>query len=170
MTDAIRFLDTHGLTAGLVLLTHEHYDHIAGVAELKRRYASRLVCSEACACGISDPRRNFSRYLCGTDYRCPPADATFDELNWQAEFADVPIHITATPGHSPGSVCIAVQDWLFAGDTLIRDTRTVTKLPGGDRRALSRSLDVILGWVRPDAIVYPGHGESFRLSDWKSSA
>jgi hydroxyacylglutathione hydrolase len=165
MAESIKFLEYRNMTAGTVVLTHEHHDHIAGVSVLRDRCGSRLVCSRACAEGIGDPKRNFSRYLTGVDYSSPPADATCEDLGWRLGWSDLDVQFVPTPGHSPGSICIAIGPNLFTGDTLIRDTRTVTKLPGGDKRALDASIKSILRTFPGDTRVYPGHGEGFFLRD-----
>lgn len=165
MEKPVRFLESRNMTAGTVVLTHEHYDHIAGVSTLKRRYGSRLICSQACAENLGEPKRNFSRYLTGSDYACPPPDATCEDLDWSLRWNGLEVRFIPTPGHSPGSICIAAGPYLFTGDTLIRDTRTVTKLPGGDKRALEASIKSILGTFPGDTRVYPGHGEDFLLRE-----
>jgi glyoxylase-like metal-dependent hydrolase (beta-lactamase superfamily II) len=67
--------------------------------------------------------------------------------------------VIATPGHSPGGVSFYFPDEgvLFSGDTLFQGSVGRTALPGGDPRALVRSLQRLE--ILPDATrVYPGHG------------
>jgi len=70
----------------------------------------------------------------------------------------------ATPGHSPGSACFLAGNLLISGDTLIANTRTVTKLPGGNRLDLVSSLLLLSGNCPDNAIVLPGHGLPFRVA------
>ena len=47
----------------IVLLTHEHYDHISGVNWLRENFPeTRVVCSEACSKAIMSPHKNLSAY------------------------------------------------------------------------------------------------------------
>ena len=164
-SSAAAFIDERGAALKYIVLTHEHYDHVGGVKTLQQRYDARLVCSRACADGISNPRRNFSRYLAGADYTCGPPDDTCEDLGWKLRLDGIVFDLLETPGHSPGSICIAAGATLFSGDTLIHDARTVTKLPGGDKEALARSLARIRSRCRPGTQVYPGHGDPFPLAE-----
>ena len=65
-----------------------------------------------------------------------------------------------TPGHTPGSVCLLCEHYLFTGDTLFAGSVGRTDLPGGSSRQLSESLKKLAGLPIPaDAQVLPGHGE-----------
>lgn len=66
------------------------------------------------------------------------------------------ISVLETPGHTPGSVCLLVGDVMFAGDTLFRGSCGRTDFPGGDYRAMLRSLGR-LGKLEGNYQVYPGH-------------
>lgn len=69
------------------------------------------------------------------------------------------VKVIHTPGHTPGSICLLVGDYLIAGDTLF---------PGGPGRTNSpqqlqeeiRSIVERLFALPDDTLVYPGHGES----------
>ena len=61
---AIReLLQKWGLMPGLVLLTHEHCDHIGGLNELRRTYPVTVAATEACSAGIGNQTRNMSRMM-----------------------------------------------------------------------------------------------------------
>lgn len=78
-------------------------------------------------------------------------------MNWNgAEFRFIP-----TPGHSPGSICIAVENLLFTGDSLLPNVKRVTNLPGGDRKAWERSLELLRKTFSPETLVYPAMGSIF---------
>ena len=70
----------------------------------------------------------------------------------------VPESSVETPGHSEGSVCLLVegQGVLFAGDTLFRGSCGRCDFPGGDYRAMLKSL-ARLGALEGQYTVYPGH-------------
>jgi glyoxylase-like metal-dependent hydrolase (beta-lactamase superfamily II) len=63
-----------------------------------------------------------------------------------------------TPGHSPGSICLAEPDGiLFSGDTLFAASVGRTDLLGGDSDALLSSIRERL-FALGDREVFPGHG------------
>jgi glyoxylase-like metal-dependent hydrolase (beta-lactamase superfamily II) len=67
-----------------------------------------------------------------------------------------------TPGHTPGSTCYLVRSpndpigHLFTGDTLFQGNCGRCDLPGGDSKALFKSL-MELRSLDPVTKVYPGH-------------
>ena len=68
-----------------------------------------------------------------------------------------------TPGHTPGSVCLEVENSLFVGDTLFAGACGRTDLPGGDLDTILASLRR-LDALEADYDVYPGHSASTKLS------
>ena len=46
-----------------VLLTHEHYDHISSVSEVRQRFGCPIACGEKALEGLLDPSKNMSRYV-----------------------------------------------------------------------------------------------------------
>ena len=61
--EAKEYLKSEQVKEILVLLTHEHYDHISGVNWLRECFPQvKVFCSEACANGIVKPTRNLSAY------------------------------------------------------------------------------------------------------------
>lgn len=168
-----------GLTVDLLLVTHEHYDHISGVNAWKEAFGAPLLCSEACAERLPDPKKNQARFfdaLCRiqswikldsipeieSEYICE-ADRTFrDEMvfTWQGHS----IRLLEIPGHSPGSIGIFVDDvHFFSGDSLLENMETELRFPGGSRRQWAEIGEVRVRAVPKGSTVWPGHFESFVL-------
>jgi glyoxylase-like metal-dependent hydrolase (beta-lactamase superfamily II) len=92
------------------------------------------------------------------------------------EVGNLRIRTVATPGHTPGSICFAVEQTpvLLSGDTLFPGGAGNTKFEGGDFPTILKSIEERL-FKRFDAgtIVLPGHGdrttignESPHLQEW----
>ena len=173
-----------GLSPEYILLTHEHYDHIGAVNELKRAYPNcKVVCSRNCDTCIVDSRKNMSAFFgfqlavnerydipdgyieSVKPYECESADIGFCGdmlLRWSGhEF-----NLFETPGHSKGSICIVLDGTiLFSGDTILKEDPICTKLPTGSRRDYWEKTVPLLMEMDLDTQVYPGHGDSFFLRD-----
>lgn len=166
----------------LVLLTHEHYDHISGVNWLRERLKCEVVCSKICAEQIKDPKKNSSAYfealfidrdeetqkqisnMADKSYSCK-ADVTYAgrlEFQWNG----LDIELGEAPGHSPGSQIIRInQTNYFTGDYLIPGEKVITRLPGGSKRKYEAVTKPYLQDIEPDSMIFPGHGEPSVLSE-----
>lgn len=87
-------------------------------------------------------------------------------MNNVLRFGTEEIVFFSTPGHTDASISFVAGRNLFTGDTLIKDMRTVTKLPTGSVSKLKESLVTISKMKGQGYTVYPGHGESFYLDDY----
>ena len=147
----LEFMENRGLTLDAVLLTHGHFDHVGGVKDLH----------DATGCKV---------FLCTEDCTMP-AKWTAGELFYTDSFAEgdvldlagLSIRILHTPGHTPGSVCLMVENSIFCGDTLFAGSCGRTDLPGGDQNVLFASL-LRLADLEGDYTVYPGHSGSTTLA------
>ena len=154
--EVLAALEARGLSPSLILLTHGHGDHIAGVPALRERFGSPVAAFAAEAPLLARPSQNLTA-LVGMPYRIDRLDRrlsdgeTFEALGetWRA---------ILTPGHTAGSGCFLVDGRLFAGDTLFRDGVGRTDLPTGDAAALARSIRERLYPLPADTVVLPGHG------------
>lgn len=66
--------------------------------------------------------------------------------------------ILYTPGHSPGGISLYIQNYLFVGDCLFKNSIGRTDLHGGNYDELISSIKLQLFTLPDDTIVYPGHG------------
>ena len=143
-----------GLTVEAILLTHGHFDHVGAVKDIVAETDCRVyLCSEE----LSMPRFITSGSLYHTH--------TYGEADVLA-LAGLTIHIKHTPGHTPGSVCLLVEDTMFSGDTLFAGSCGRTDLPGGDWNTIQASLKRLAS-IEADLQVFPGHGESTTLAQEK---
>ena len=134
-----------------VLLTHGHFDHLGGVKGIAAETGCKIYLHEA---DLSLP----SQLTLGTI----PYTDSYEEGDTLL-LAGVTFQVLHTPGHTPGSVCLICEDCLFAGDTLFACSCGRTDLPGGDYRAMGKSL-ARLATLEEDYKVLSGHGEDSRLS------
>lgn len=164
------YLNTNGIVPEYVILTHEHFDHIAGVPLLRKYYNFQLVASKDCSNAIQNPKTNLSFYRDGVGFIVQAADI---EITGSISFEWCGYHCEIYPakGHSIGGIITLIDGNIFTGDTLLWDAPTVTKLPTGSKDELRKSVNLLKAFVRCQKLhVYAGHGIDFDLSDYKWNA
>ncbi len=125
-----------------VVETHGHWDHIQAVGAVR---------DAGLAVGVA-----------AADAAMLPSYDDILEDESTLEVGRLRITTVATPGHTPGSMCFAVEGTplLFSGDTLFPGGPGGTKFEGGDFPTIIESLENRLFSPFPaDTIVLPGHGD-----------
>lgn len=161
------FMREKGLTPRYIILTHEHFDHCWGVNQLVDLYHIPVICSQLCADAIKEEKRNCSVFYdnkAGFTIHCETIDA--ERMDRALEFAGQGIRFFKTAGHTDAGVSLVIGQCLFTGDTLIKDVRTVTKLPTGSVEKLKVSMLLYAEMQNRGYRVYPGHGEEFELDGY----
>lgn len=131
-----------------VVCTHGHNDHVTVAPQLSKDLDAPVLLSPA------------------------------DTMLWQMTHGDLPfraledgqvlkadgieLHAIATPGHSPGSMCLFAPALgaLFSGDTLFHGGPGATGRSFSDFPTILGSIKDKLGKLPPDTVVYTGHGDS----------
>jgi len=134
--EIIRVLKTENLKLKYVINTHDHSDHTAGNEELLSMFSAKTVAYK------------LSRIN---------ADVAVDDGD-SIRLGNVPIKVIHTPGHTPDSICLLVDNKkLLTGDTLFVGECGRTDLLGGNSRSMYDSLFNKLLKLDDDVEVYPGH-------------
>ena len=141
-----------------ILLTHCHFDHTMGAAELREYTGAPLMIHALESDWADDPKRNgASLFMMASGARFPKPDKALHDGD-TIEVGDLAVKVMHTPGHSPGSCCFAAGDVLFSGDTLFLTGIGRTDLHGGNYTHIKQSLDRLAA-LDGSIKVYPGHGE-----------
>lgn len=146
-----------------VINTHAHYDHLGAVAELVKTYhipfylhaGDRNLLRQA----------NMYKVLFG-ETESIEVPATFEDLMRMGNklaLGSFAVDIIPTPGHTPGSTCFRIDDFLFSGDTLLPTGRGRVDLPGGSAVEMKNSLTRIAE-LPGHLTIFPGHGEPTPLA------
>lgn len=154
----LAFARQKGLNIRSVLLTHGHFDHIAGCAELQAAGA-QIGCAEAEKSLITSPA-NLAAEM-GVRIPAFSVDFTFQDGD-ELDLCGLKFTVLATPGHTPGGVCFLCGDSLFTGDTLFCESVGRTDFPGGSTSQLRESVKKLLA-LPGSLTVYPGHDEPTTL-------
>jgi hydroxyacylglutathione hydrolase len=158
----IRFVKEGRLKPGGIVLTHGHADHSGGVRELLAVWPMTLMIHRLDRDILRSPLNRALGETLG--FPVPPEPARLLENGETVSVAEISIAVIHTPGHTPGSVVLALDRRLFTGDTLFQGSAGRTDLPGGDDGELKRSLRLISRFP-PDTLLFPGHGDMTTLEE-----
>ena len=147
------YIEENKLKCCAILLTHGHYDHVGAVKEVMEQ--------TGCEMYINPRDEGYEPGMSGMKFKKPEGGKYYDEGD-VITAAGLEFKVLATPGHTPGGVCLICGNALFTGDTLFRGSCGRTDLPGGSMRMEMASLKRLCT-LPGDYEVYPGHMDSSTL-------
>lgn len=151
-----------GVFPSAILLTHGHVDHVEGVDAVVAAYDCPVYLHKEDGDFFENPAYNLSTrvYLKPLVIRANPILFEDGDCIAIGAFSVKVIH---TPGHTPGSVCFKIEDVLFTGDTLFRDSVGNEFPPLGSFATEIESIQSRLFTLGDDYTCYPGHGGATSL-------
>jgi hydroxyacylglutathione hydrolase len=152
-------LERLGTSCAAILVTHGHFDHLGGVADLAESTGAPIYMPEG-------ERERLERYCEFAPAGVPGRPYTPDHLLEGGETIDVAglsFECVAIPGHSPAHIAFYADGHLFSGDLLFAGSVGRVDLPGGDWDTLLESVRILADRYPPETIVYPGHGPQTTL-------
>lgn len=159
----LEYLQKNNLTLQSICLTHMHFDHLYGVADLANATGAEVLAPAGDA-----PLLN-TESATGGLWGMPPVKP-FDTLPLPAGktlIASMECIVLETPGHTPGGVSLYFpeQKCVFTGDALFYRSLGRTDFPYGNHTMLLKSIHEKLFSLPDDTIVYPGHGPATTIGD-----
>ena len=144
-----------------IILTHAHFDHIGAADKLAEYYGVSCIVDLKDKPLLTDPELNLS-----SNYLSFPVvyngkveivhNQTLDLIGHNFKFIN-------TPGHTPGSMCIILNDMMFTGDTLFKQSIGQSFIPYGNLELEIKSIKNKLYAFERDYSCFPGHGEQTTL-------
>ncbi len=154
------WLKMRGAKVDVLLLTHQHFDHVLDAAAVKEQQGCQVFAWSTLSKELTlEALFGASR---GSAYAVPEfvVDVV---LAGQTELAilDAKFELMHVPGHSPDSLCFYLEEakWLFGGDVLFLDGVGRTDFPGGSFEQLATGIETKLWSLPAETIVWPGHGD-----------
>ena len=129
----------YGLKPEAILITHEHYDHISAINEIKKKYGCPVYASF-----------DGKKYGISVDF--------FISNDLSIHFQTTDVDVISSPGHTSSHVCfyIVKEQLLFCGDTVFAGGIGNTKDETANIDDLYRTIQIIK--TKPSQVkLYPAH-------------
>ena len=146
-------LKEEGAKLKYILLTHGHFDHVAGI----RPNPEVKVVMNKDDLGWLNKTNQYLPMFGMPEMTIPNIDIFVNDGDI-LKLGNLEIKVLHTPGHTPGGVCYLADGKLFSGDTIFRESVGRCDLEGGDFDQIVQSIKNKVYTLPPETLIYPGHG------------
>ena len=160
-TELRLLLASLGTRCAGILVTHGHWDHLVGVADLAEGAGAPVYMAEGERVLLESPGEFTPPGISLSPYT-PDVLLRGGEA---VEVAGIEFDVLSVPGHSPAHLAYHADGSLFSGDVLFAGSVGRTDLPGADWNTLVASIRSLVEAFPPETVVYPGHGPATTLGD-----
>lgn len=155
--------EAEDVTLKYILLTHGHFDHIAGIKS-KNSFSPdvsneipKIYMHKADLDWINEVN-TFMPMMGMPEMEIPQIDV-FIEDGDVIKVGNIEIKVIHTPGHTQGGVCYYTDGVLFSGDTIFREAVGRCDLQGGNFEQIVESIKNKIYKLPDETVIYPGHGK-----------
>jgi glyoxylase-like metal-dependent hydrolase (beta-lactamase superfamily II) len=148
-----------GAQCAAILITHGHWDHLGGVADLAEGTGAPVYMSEDERALLEDIN---SFVPTGVQLRPYTPDVLLHGGE-TLELAGITFETLLVPGHSPAHLAYYADGCLFSGDLLFAGSVGRTDLPGADWDTLVASIRTVAERYPAETVVFSGHGPETTL-------
>jgi len=142
-----------------ILITHGHWDHLGGIADLAEATGAPVYMAATERIAL-ERIQDFAPAELSLRAYTPDVFLEGDET---LELAGIAFQTLLVPGHSPAHLAYYVDGCLFSGDVLFAGSVGRTDIPFGDWNTLVESIRMLADRLPRDTVVYSGHGPETTL-------
>ena len=162
----LNFLNDLRVNPKLIVATHTHFDHVLGVDTVRMKTHAPFAIHKEDLPMLEVMQQRVQQFM-GFKVPPPPKVDKFLAQDNTIKVGQETMRVLHTPGHSPGSISLAGNGYVFTGDALFNQSIGRTDLPGGDLDTLVHSIKDRLFKLDDETIVHPGHGPETTIGDEK---
>jgi hydroxyacylglutathione hydrolase len=148
-----------GSKCAAILITHGHWDHLGGVADLAEATGAPVHMAAAERIALEQ----INDFTPPTVRLRPWTPDVLLEGDETITVAGISFETLRVPGHSPAHLAYYADGALFSGDVLFAGSVGRTDLPYGDWDTLVESIRALADQLPPETVVYSGHGPETTL-------
>lgn len=152
-----QYIEDNNIKINFIIQTHTHFDHVLGLEYFKNLYDVNVYASEDSKEIANDKDYNLAYSY---DVNVPIDNYLKDGV----VFSKYNILAIKTPGHTLDSMSYKIDDVLFSGDTLFKQSIGRTDFPGGNYNQIIDSIKNKFSKFDGDTKILSGHGEETTIS------
>jgi len=152
-----RELEDRNLRLCAVLITHAHFDHIGGCAELVAHLPAPIYLSPS---DVPLWKAKGGADLFGVPFTSPSVAPQPLGTEDRIHCGELLLEVLWLPGHTAGHLGFLERKhgWLFSGDVIFSGGIGRTDLPGGSYPQLLHSIHASILSLPDDTLIFSGHG------------